>query len=120
MLPSCSDRPFAFVNKQLREAKFDEFSVKIGGIRKPTLQADVCRSSAALTTEIEFNLFQSPDYQKPLRNKDKVDDNALIALFRLLSLEHLLNPLTNDSNSPDKGFTASLLHIIGLTETAGG
>jgi len=75
----------------------------------------------SITTEIEFTYFNIQDYQKPLRNTDKADDNLLIALFKLLSPEHLLKlPFTNDSNSLDKRFYSELLHIIGLTETKEG
>src|SRR5690554_7306852 len=76
---------------------------------------------AGITTEIEFTHFNLQDYQKPLRNDDKKDDNKLIALFKLLSPEHLLKlPFANDSNSLDKRFYGELLHIIGLTETKDG
>ncbi len=76
---------------------------------------------ADIQTEIEFTYFDLQDYQKPLRNADKQDDNKLIALFKLLSAEHLLKlPFTNDSNSLDKRFYSELLHIIGLTETKEG
>lgn len=76
---------------------------------------------ANLETEIEFTYFNLQDYQNPLRNADKKDDNQLIALFKLLSAEHLLKlPFTNDSNSLDKKFYTELLHIIGLTETKEG
>lgn len=76
---------------------------------------------AGITTEIEFTHFNLQDYQKLLRNDDKTDDNKLIALFKLLSPEHLLKlPFTNDSNSLDKRFYSELLHIIGLTETKEG
>ncbi|MFZ4102045.1 MAG: DUF7149 domain-containing protein, partial [Sphingobacterium thalpophilum] len=75
----------------------------------------------SITTSIEFTYFNLQDYQKPLRNADKSDDNTLIALFKLLSPEHLLKlPFTNDSNSLDKRFYSELLHIIGLTETKDG
>jgi adenine-specific DNA-methyltransferase len=74
-----------------------------------------------ITAEIEFTYFNIQDFQKPLRNTDKADDNSLIALFKLLSPEHLLKlPFTNDSNSLDKRFYSELLHIIGLTETKEG
>ena len=74
-----------------------------------------------ITEEIEFTYFNLQDYQKPLRNADKADDTLLIALFKLLSPEHLLKlPFTNDSNSLDKRFYSELLHIIGLTETKDG
>lgn len=76
---------------------------------------------AALETEIEFTYFNIKDYEKPLRNNDKADDNQLIALFKLLSPEHLLKlSFANDSNSLDKRFYSELLHIIGLTETKDG
>ncbi len=72
-------------------------------------------------SEIEFTYFNIQDFQKPLRNTSKADDNSLIALFKLLSPEHLLKlPFTNDSNSLDKRFYSELLHIIGLTETKEG
>ncbi|MBX2931555.1 MAG: class I SAM-dependent DNA methyltransferase [Chitinophagaceae bacterium] len=75
----------------------------------------------SISAEIEFTYFNIQDYQKPLRNADKADDNSLIALFKLLSPEHLLKlPFTNDSNSLDKRFYSELLHIIGLTETKEG
>lgn len=71
--------------------------------------------------EIEFAHFDIRDYDKPLRNNDKVDDNKLIALFKLLSPEHILKlPFANDSNSLDKRFYGELLHIIGLVEKKDG
>lgn len=75
----------------------------------------------SIAAEIEFTYFNIQDFQKPLRNADNADDNSLIALFKLLSPEHLLKlPFTNDSNSLDKRFYSELLHIIGLTETKDG
>ena len=76
---------------------------------------------AGLTSEFCFTWFDFRDYDKPLRNDDKKDDSKLIALYKLLSPEHLLKlPFTNDSNSLDKAFYTELLHIIGLTETKEG
>jgi adenine-specific DNA-methyltransferase len=76
---------------------------------------------ATIKTEIEFTYFNFQDYKKPLFNADKADDNKLIALFKLLSPEHLLKlPFVNDSNSLDKRFYLELLHIIGLNETKEG
>lgn len=75
----------------------------------------------SITSEIEFTYFDIRDYQNILRNTDKTDDNSLIALFKLLSPEHLLKlPFANDSNSLDKSFYSELLHIIGLIETKEG
>ncbi len=71
--------------------------------------------------QISFTYFDFREYDKPLRNADKGDDNKLIALFKLLSPNHLLKlPFANDSNSLDRRFYAELLHIIGLTETKEG
>ena len=76
---------------------------------------------AEIKHDIEFTYFDIRDYEKPLRSADKKDDNQLIALFKLLSPEHLLKlPFANDSNSLDKRFYSELLHIIGLTETKNG
>ncbi len=74
-----------------------------------------------ISQEIEFTFFDIREYEKPLRNDNPKDDNKLIALFKLLSPEHLLKlPFANDSNSLDKRFYGELLHIIGLSETKEG
>ena len=76
---------------------------------------------SALSHDIEFTYFDIRQYEEPLRNDDRKDDNKLIALFKLISPEHLLKlPFANDSNSLDKRFYGELLHIIGLTETKQG
>jgi hypothetical protein len=76
---------------------------------------------AAIASDIHYTYFDMRDYERPLRNADKRDDNKLIALYKLLSPEHLLKlPFVNDSNSLDKRFYTELLHIIGLTETKKG
>jgi hypothetical protein len=75
----------------------------------------------AIKDEITFTHFDLRDYEQSLRNTEKQDDNQLIALFKLLSPEHLLKlPFANDNNSLDKAFYSELLHIIGLTETKAG
>jgi len=76
---------------------------------------------SGLTSEIGFTWFDFRQYDVPLRNDDKADDAKLIALFKLISPEHLLKlPFSNDSNTLDKSFYAELLHIIGLSETKSG
>lgn len=76
---------------------------------------------AQLQNELPYTWFQLADYEKALRNADKSDDTKLIALYKLLSPEHLLKlPFANDSNSLDKRFYSELLHIIGLTEIKDG
>jgi adenine-specific DNA-methyltransferase len=76
---------------------------------------------SSIETDFSFTWFDFRDYDKPLRNDDKTDDSKLIALFKVLSPEHLLKlPFLNDSNTLDKTFYTELLHIIGLTETKSG
>src|SRR5690554_3343386 len=71
-----------------------------------------------LKNEIEFTYFDIRNYNQPLRNNDPDDDIKLIALYKLLSPEHLLDlPFANDSNTLDKGFYSELLHIMGLSES---
>lgn len=99
-----------FENGRLADTKTDFFYQQIA---RPFIEN--------ITTEIEYTYFNLHDFQKPLRNADKSDDNQFIALFKLLSPEHLLKlPFANDSNSLDKRFYTELLHIIGLTETRAG
>lgn len=76
---------------------------------------------ATLNAEIEYTYINLDNYLKPLRNRDKKDDNSLIVLFKLLSPEHLLKlPFKNDSNNLDKRFYSELLHIMGLAEVKEG
>jgi adenine-specific DNA-methyltransferase len=73
---------------------------------------------AKIHNKLEFTYFDIRDYEGFLRNTEAQDDRELIALFKLLSPEHLLKlPFANDSNSLDKTFYSELLYIIGLTET---
>jgi hypothetical protein len=70
-----------------------------------------------LKEDIPFTWFDIREYENPLKNNDKADDNKLIALFKIFSPIHLLKiQFANDSNSLDKGFYSELLHIIGLEE----
>lgn len=71
--------------------------------------------------DLVFTHFTMKDYENILKNKDLKDDNQLIALYKLLSPEHLLKlPFANDSNSLNKIFYSELLHIIGLEEAKDG
>jgi very-short-patch-repair endonuclease len=115
------DRLFA-QNKNLVKQFHDFESGRLADTKTDFFYKQVAEPFIAeITAEIDFTYFNIQDYQKPLRNADKADDNSLIALFKLLSPEHLLKlPFTNDSNSLDKRFYSELLHIIGLTETKEG
>ncbi len=99
-----------FVDGRLADTKTDFFYKQVA---EPFI--------SEIKQDIEFTYFDIRDYEKPLRNDDKKDDNRLISLFKLLSPEHLLKlPFTNDSNSLDKRFYSEFLHIIGLVETKDG
>lgn len=75
----------------------------------------------ALDAEIPCTYFDIRDYKQVVSNASKVDDNKLIALYKILSPVHLLKAqFANDSNSLDKGFYEELLHIIGLEEVKDG
>ena len=74
-----------------------------------------------IVDKITFTHFDIREYQEYLQPGENPDDHKLIALFKLLSPEHLLKlPFANDSNTLDKGFYNELLHIIGLTEVKEG
>jgi adenine-specific DNA-methyltransferase len=76
---------------------------------------------AGMDDEIEFTYFDIREYEKPLKDSDKNNDNKLIPLFKILSPTHLLKlSFANDSNSLDKGFYNELLYIIGLEEVKEG
>ncbi|MBZ0243529.1 MAG: class I SAM-dependent DNA methyltransferase, partial [Bacteroidales bacterium] len=115
------DRLFA-QNKNLVQQFNDFEGGRLAGIKTDFFYTQIAEPFiAGIKTEIEFAYFNLQEYQKPLRNDIKADDNKLIALFKLLSPEHLLKlPFVNDSNSLDKAFYSELLHIIGLTETKEG
>src|SRR5690554_798732 len=115
------DRLFA-QNKSLVKQFKDFEGGRLAGIKTDFFYQEIAEPFvAAITTEIEFTYFNLQEYQNPLRNENKKDDNKLIALFKLLSPEHLLKlPFVNDSNTLDKRFYSELLHIIGLNETKEG
>lgn len=65
--------------------------------------------------------FDIRDYGKFLKQAASEEDKNLIALFKILSPNHLLRvPFVNDSNSLDERFYKELLHIIGLEEAKEG
>ncbi|HEY5593182.1 MAG TPA: TaqI-like C-terminal specificity domain-containing protein [Paludibacter sp.] len=109
-------------NKPLVKKFIDFQEGRSGGNKTEFFYNEIAAPAiAALPHEITFTYFDIREYNKPLRNNDKKDDNVLIALYKLLSPEHLLKlPFANDSNSLDKVFYTELLHIIGLTETKEG
>jgi hypothetical protein len=109
-------------NKKLVNQFIDFEAGRLAGKTTDFFYKEIAEPFIAQTQhELEFTHFDIRNYEKPLRNNNPKDDNKLIALFKLLSPEHLLKlPFTNDSNSLDKRFYGELLHIIGLTETKQG
>lgn len=72
---------------------------------------------AEVADQLEFTWFSINKYEKAIRNTDLADDNKLVALYKLMSPQHMLKlAFANDSNSLDKQFYTELLHIIGLEE----
>lgn len=113
----------AFANNKTLVKQFTDFEEgRLTGKSTDFFYKDIAEPAiASLTSEIVCTHFDIRDYEQALRNTDKKDDNKLIALFKLLSPEHLLKlPFLNDSNSLDKSFYTELLHIIGLEETKEG
>jgi hypothetical protein len=112
-----------FAHNKTLVKQFEDFeSGRLSGTTTDFFYNDIARPFIdGITSDIEFTYFNLQVYQRPLRNADRADDTMLIALFKLLSPEHLLKlPFVNDSNSLDKRFYSELLHIIGLTETKQG
>jgi len=83
----------------------------------PWFYEEIAKIVSKLDTEIPCVYFDIKDYNTVLRNNNKDDDRELIALFKILSPQHLLK-ITKpfDSNSLNEKFYKELLHIIGLEE----
>lgn len=83
----------------------------------PWFYEEIAKIVSKIDAEIPCIFFDIKDYDKVLRNNNKEDDKELIALFKILSPQHLLKIVTpNDSNSLNEKFYKELLHIIGLEE----
>jgi adenine-specific DNA-methyltransferase len=79
------DRLFA-QNKNLVKQFNDFEGGRLAGTKTDFFYKQIAEPFIAdIKTEIEFTYFDLQEYQKPLRNDDKADDNKLIALFKLLS-----------------------------------
>lgn len=106
-------------NKPLIQ-QFEEFEAgRLTGKTTDFFYKEIAKPAIeAIKDEIIFTYFDIRDYEQLVRNNNPEDDEKLIALFKLLSPQHLLKlPIANDSNTLDKGFYSELLYIIGLTET---
>lgn len=69
----------------------------------------------AVKENLEFCYFSS---NIALGTDAELSENELIAIYKLLSADHLLKlPFANDANSLNKEFYNELLYILGLTES---
>jgi len=111
-----------FANNKEFVKQFTDFEEKrLSGTKTEFFYKEIVEPFLANNKDLPFTHFDIREYQEALENDDKKDDVKLIALFKLLSPEHLLKlPFLNDSNSLDKSFYSELLHIIGLEETKDG
>jgi len=109
-------------NKALVKSFVDFEEGRLSGTTTDFFYSEIAAPALSAISEIiSFTYFDIRDYGKALRNNNKKDDTLLIALYKLLSPQHLLKqPFANDSNSLDKAFYTELLHIIGLTEVKEG
>lgn len=87
----------------------------------PFFYEEITKIINKIEVDIPCIYFDFRQYETILRNTKKEDDKELIALYKILSPQHLLKILSpNDSNTLDAGFYKELLHIIGLEETKDG
>jgi adenine-specific DNA-methyltransferase len=87
----------------------------------PWFYEEVAKLVAKMDVEIICTYFNIKDYETVLKNASNENDKVLIALYKILSPQHLLKlALTNDSNSLNEKFYKELLHIIGLEEVKEG
>ncbi|HLP13221.1 MAG TPA: Eco57I restriction-modification methylase domain-containing protein [Flavobacteriales bacterium] len=87
----------------------------------PWFYEEIAKVVSKLDVEIPCTYFDIREFETVLRNTKKEDDKELIALFKILSPQHLLKITTpNDSNSLNERFYKELLHIIGLEEAKEG
>jgi type II restriction/modification system DNA methylase subunit YeeA len=87
----------------------------------PWFYEEIAKIVSKIDVEIPCIYFDIREYETVLRNTKKEDDKELIALFKILSPQHLLKIATpNDSNSLNERFYKELLHIIGLEEAKEG
>jgi hypothetical protein len=87
----------------------------------PWFYEEIAKIVSKIDIEIPCVYFDIRDYEKILRNTATDDDKELVALYKILSPQHLLKIATpNDSNTLNERFYKELLHIIGLEEAREG
>lgn len=87
----------------------------------PWFYEEIAKIISKIDVEIPCVYFDIRDYEKILRNTATDDDKELVALYKILSPQHLLKIASpNDSNTLNERFYKELLHIIGLEEAREG
>ena len=87
----------------------------------PWFYEEIAKIVSKIEVEIPCVYFDIRDYEKILRNTKTDDDKELVALYKILSPQHLLKISSpNDSNTLNERFYKELLHIIGLEEAKEG
>lgn len=87
----------------------------------PWFYEEIAKIVSKIDIEIPCVYFDIRDYEKILRNTSTDDDKELVALYKILSPQHLLKIASpNDSNTLNERFYKELLHIIGLEEAREG
>jgi hypothetical protein len=101
-------------NSQIRKL----YETKINDKKdNPWFYEEVAKIVSKNNLEIPCVYFDIRDYEKILRNNATDDDKELVALYKILSPQHLLKLSSpNDSNTLNERFYKELLHIIGLEE----
>ena len=101
--------------KELHETKANDKKTT------PFFYEEVSKLIDSIDVEISCIHFDIRDYESVLRNSKKENDKELVALYKILSPQHLLKiATTNDSNTLNEKFYKELLHIIGLEEAKEG
>ena len=101
--------------KELHETKANDKKTT------PFFYEEVSKLVDSIDAEISCIHFDIRDYENVLRNSKKDNDKELVALYKILSPQHLLKIATpNDSNTLNEKFYKELLYIIGLEEAKEG
>lgn len=105
-------------NTQIREL----YETKVNDKKdNPWFYEELAKIVSKIDVEIPCVYFDIRDYKKILSNTKSDDDKELVALYKILSPQHLLKIDTpNDSNTLNERFYKELLHIIGLEEAREG
>lgn len=87
----------------------------------PWFYEEIAKIIPTIRAEIPCVYFDIRDYDRILRDGVSDNDKELVALYKILSPQHLLKIATpNDSNTLNERFYKELLHIIGLEEAKDG